>query len=69
MRRRGMSPSYRFAATPYYLAPYGRRLRLLPRRRVVVEAGPPVDLARFAGRDLDKATCSRRRGRSSTMSP
>jgi 1-acyl-sn-glycerol-3-phosphate acyltransferase len=44
------------------LAPYTRRLRLLPRRRVQVVAGPPVDLAEFAGGpepsadDLSRAT-------------
>ncbi len=31
------------------LAPYARRPRLWPRARVVVHAGPPVDLSRFAG--------------------
>jgi len=38
------------------LAPYGKRVHALPPRRVYVEAGPPVDLSRFAGRDLDKGT-------------
>jgi 1-acyl-sn-glycerol-3-phosphate acyltransferase len=38
------------------LAPYGRRLHLLPRRTVRVWAGPPVDLSQFAGSPLDAAT-------------
>ena len=38
------------------LAPYGKRVRVIPPRRVHVEAGPPVDLSRFAGKDLDKVT-------------
>ena len=38
------------------LAPYGRRLHLLPRRTVRVWAGPPVDLTPFMGRPLDTAT-------------
>jgi 1-acyl-sn-glycerol-3-phosphate acyltransferase len=38
------------------LAPYGKRLHLLPRRTVHVVAGPPVDLSRFAGAPLDAAT-------------
>jgi len=38
------------------LAPYGRRLHLLPRRTVRVWAGPPVDLSAFAGSPLDAVT-------------
>jgi len=38
------------------LAPYARRPRLLPPKRVAVLAGPPVDLSRFADRPLDAAT-------------
>ena len=38
------------------LAPYGKRLHLLPPRRLRVEAGPPVDLSRFEGKELDKST-------------
>jgi 1-acyl-sn-glycerol-3-phosphate acyltransferase len=38
------------------LAPYGRRLHLLPRRTVRVWAGPPVDLSAFAGSPLDADT-------------
>ncbi len=35
------------------LAPYGRRLHLVPRRTVHVLAGPPVDLSEFEGHDLN----------------
>lgn len=35
------------------LAPYASWVRLLPRKRVQVWAGPPVDLSRFTGRDDD----------------
>ncbi|MCE7079915.1 1-acyl-sn-glycerol-3-phosphate acyltransferase [Streptomyces sp. ST2-7A] len=37
------------------LPPYagGRRVRLLPRRRMTVVAGPPVDLSEFHGREID----------------
>jgi 1-acyl-sn-glycerol-3-phosphate acyltransferase len=38
------------------LAPYGRRLRVLPRRMVHVWAGPPVDLDDLRGGPVD-ATC------------
>jgi 1-acyl-sn-glycerol-3-phosphate acyltransferase len=38
------------------LAPYGRRLHLLPRRVVTVAAGPPVDLSAFAGGASDGLT-------------
>jgi 1-acyl-sn-glycerol-3-phosphate acyltransferase len=38
------------------LAPYARRIRLLPRRTSHVWAGPPVDLSAFAGRPLDATT-------------
>ncbi len=38
------------------LAPYSRRLHLLPRRSVRIAAGPPVDLSAFAGRPLDTTT-------------
>lgn len=38
------------------LAPYGKAPHLFPPRSVVVQAGPPVDLARFADRELDRAT-------------
>jgi 1-acyl-sn-glycerol-3-phosphate acyltransferase len=38
------------------LAPYGKRLHVLPRRLVHVQAGPPVDLSAFAGRPLDVPT-------------
>ncbi len=34
------------------LAPYGKRLRLFPRKTMKVIAGPPVDLDDFRGRDL-----------------
>lgn len=35
------------------LAPYGKRPHLFPRKRVVVKAGPPVDLEEFRGKTLD----------------
>ena len=35
------------------LAPYGRRPHLLPRKVMHLRAGPPVDLAEFAGREVD----------------
>ncbi|MQS09340.1 lysophospholipid acyltransferase family protein [Streptomyces alkaliphilus] len=37
------------------LPPYagGRRIRLLPRRRLTVVAGPPVDLSEFHDREID----------------
>jgi 1-acyl-sn-glycerol-3-phosphate acyltransferase len=38
------------------LAPYSKRPRLLPPKKVHVLAGPPVDLSRFADRPLDAAT-------------
>jgi 1-acyl-sn-glycerol-3-phosphate acyltransferase len=38
------------------LAPYGKRLRLLPRRTMHVWAGPPVDLSAYIGRPLDADT-------------
>lgn len=38
------------------LEPYGRRLRLFPRRTMQVTAGPPVDLSDLYDRPLDKAT-------------
>jgi 1-acyl-sn-glycerol-3-phosphate acyltransferase len=37
------------------LAPYGRRVRLLPRRTMHVWAGPPVDLSDLQGKPLDRA--------------
>jgi 1-acyl-sn-glycerol-3-phosphate acyltransferase len=37
----------------YVLAPYTKRLRLLPRRVMHLKAGPPVDLSEFAGRPVD----------------
>lgn len=36
------------------LAPYAKRLRLLPPKTVHVYAGPPVDLSEFAGRPVDQ---------------
>jgi len=36
------------------LAPYGRRVRLLPRRTMHVWAGPPVDLSDLQGKPLDR---------------
>ncbi len=38
------------------LAPYGRRLRLLPRKTMHMRAGPPVDLSAVQGRALTPAT-------------
>ena len=38
------------------LAPYGKRLRLLPRKTMQVRIGPPVDLSDLAGRPLDADT-------------
>ena len=38
------------------LAPYGRRLRLLPAKRIHVRVGPPIDLADLAGRPLNADT-------------
>jgi len=38
------------------LAPYAKRLHLLPRHTVHVWAGPPVDLSAFAGAPADSAT-------------
>lgn len=38
------------------LAPYTKRFRLVPRKRVQVWAGPPVDLSAFEGRPLDAPT-------------
>ena len=35
------------------LAPYAKRPDLFPRKTVTVQAGPPVDLDEFRGRDLD----------------
>jgi 1-acyl-sn-glycerol-3-phosphate acyltransferase len=35
------------------LAPYAKRLHLLPRKTMHVWAGPPVDLSAFAGKPLD----------------
>ncbi len=35
------------------LAPYGRKLRLLPPKTMRVRAGPAVDLSAFSGRELD----------------
>ncbi|MBT0769768.1 1-acyl-sn-glycerol-3-phosphate acyltransferase [Kineosporia sp. J2-2] len=35
--------------------PYGKRLHVFPRHTVTVVAGPPVDLARWAGRPLTAA--------------
>jgi 1-acyl-sn-glycerol-3-phosphate acyltransferase len=37
------------------LPPYTKRLRLFPRRTMQFKAGPPVDLAEFAGREIDSA--------------
>jgi hypothetical protein len=37
------------------LAPYRRRVRLLPRKTMHVWAGPPVDLADLQGKPLDRA--------------
>jgi 1-acyl-sn-glycerol-3-phosphate acyltransferase len=36
------------------LSPYSKDLRLIPPQRVVVAAGPPVDLSEFRGRPLDQ---------------
>lgn len=41
------------------LAPYGKRLRLLPRKVIHVRFGPPVDLSDLRGRPLDAATLAR----------
>jgi len=38
------------------LAPYAKRLRLLPRKTMRVIAGPPVDLTDLYGRPIDDAT-------------
>jgi 1-acyl-sn-glycerol-3-phosphate acyltransferase len=38
------------------LAPYGKRLRLLPRTTIHVHAGPPVDLSAYSERTLDAPT-------------
>jgi 1-acyl-sn-glycerol-3-phosphate acyltransferase len=38
------------------LSPYGKRLRLLPRKTMHLEAGPPVDLTEFEGRATDAET-------------
>jgi 1-acyl-sn-glycerol-3-phosphate acyltransferase len=38
------------------LSPYGKRLRLLPRKTMHVKAGPPVDLTEFEGRPMDTET-------------
>jgi 1-acyl-sn-glycerol-3-phosphate acyltransferase len=38
------------------LAPYGKRLRLLPRKTMHMRAGAPVDLSEFAERDVDTET-------------
>jgi 1-acyl-sn-glycerol-3-phosphate acyltransferase len=35
------------------LAPYGRSLRLFPRKTMKLRAGPPVDLSEFSGRPID----------------
>lgn len=37
------------------LPPYGKRPHLVPRTRVSVHAGPPVELNRFAGKPMDGA--------------
>jgi 1-acyl-sn-glycerol-3-phosphate acyltransferase len=37
----------------WVLAPYGRRLHLLPRKVMHLMAGPPVDLSEFMGREID----------------
>jgi 1-acyl-sn-glycerol-3-phosphate acyltransferase len=37
----------------YVLAPYTKRPHFFPRRTMHVKAGPPVDLAEFAGRPVD----------------
>ena len=38
------------------LYPYGKRLRLLPRKTMHLKAGPPVDLSEFADRPMDTET-------------
>jgi 1-acyl-sn-glycerol-3-phosphate acyltransferase len=38
------------------LSPYGKRLRLLPRKTMHVTAGPPVDLSEFADHPIDAET-------------
>jgi 1-acyl-sn-glycerol-3-phosphate acyltransferase len=38
------------------LAPYTKRLRLLPRKTMHLMAGPPVDLAEFSGQPMDTET-------------
>ncbi len=38
------------------LSPYGKRLRLLPRKTMHVAAGPPVDLSEFAAGPVDAET-------------
>ena len=38
------------------LAPYGKRLRLLPRKTMHLKAGPPVDLSEFADATMDTET-------------
>ena len=35
------------------LAPYSKKVDLFPRKTITVQAGPPVDLEEFRGRDLD----------------
>jgi 1-acyl-sn-glycerol-3-phosphate acyltransferase len=39
----------------FLLAPYGKRLHLLPRKVIHLLAGPPVDLSEFMGREVDSA--------------
>ncbi|WP_084077766.1 1-acyl-sn-glycerol-3-phosphate acyltransferase [Demequina sp. NBRC 110057] len=38
------------------LDPYGKKPHLIPPKKVIVRAGPPVDLDEFRGRDLDIET-------------
>ncbi len=40
------------------LSPYGKRLRLLPRKTMHLKAGPPVDLSAFADHPMDAETLS-----------
>jgi len=42
--------------TERLLPPYARFLRPIPRKRIVVRFGQPVDLSAYAGRDLDGRT-------------
>lgn len=42
--------------TEQVLPPYAKFLRTIPRKKIVIRFGEPLDLSAFAGRELDSAT-------------